>query len=282
MPSELNLTRTGAPIVTSETDPSARLAAARAYERLHVPALFAQWCPHVLDAVGLESGHRVLDVACGTGVLAREAVPWVAPGGRVAGIDPDSGMLAVAAELSPQVEWREATAESLPYPDASFDVVVSQFGLMFFSDRLRALREMARVLRPGGKLAVATWDRLENSEAYPIEVDLLERLVGKAAAAALRAPFVLGDVRALGALIREAGLVSVDVQTRIGSARFPTIRAMVEADLRGWLPVMGVFLDDDQIVRVLEESESVLAHYVTSEGDVVFSAPAHIATGTKP
>jgi len=259
-----------------------QIAGARAYERLHVPALFQQWCPRVLDAAGVKAGHRVLDVACGTGVLAREAARRVGPQGRVAGVDQESGMLAVAAEVAPQVEWREAMAESLPYLDESFDAVVSQFGLMFFSDRPQALREMTRVLRPGGRLAIAVWDSLENSEAYPIEVELLERLAGDAAADALRAPFVLGDTDTLAALIEDSGVASVSVQTETGTARFPSIRAMVEADLRGWLPVMGVFLKDHQILELLEESESALAHHVTEDGTVEFNAPAHIATGIKP
>lgn len=73
-------------------------------------------------------------------------------------------MLAVARQLEPAVDWREGFAESLPFPDESFDAVVSQFGLMFFTDRRQALREMLRVLVPGGRLAVAVWDSLENPQ----------------------------------------------------------------------------------------------------------------------
>ena len=83
-----------------------QIAAARAYEELHVPALFQQWSVSVLDAARIEPGHRVLDVACGTGVLAREAWARVGPAGCVAGLDPDPGMLAVAEQLAPMVEWR--------------------------------------------------------------------------------------------------------------------------------------------------------------------------------
>ena len=254
------------------------ISGARAYEDLHVPALFKQWCPKVLDAAGVDSGHRVLDVACGTGVLAREAAIRVAPGGFVAGVDPGPGMLAVARELAPRIEWRDGTAESLPYHDQNFDVVASQFGLMFFTDRSQALNEMLRVLKPGGKLAVAVWDSLENSGAYPVEVALLERLAGPAAANALRAPFALGNKDALAALFEDAGAASVRVETHNGTARFPSIRTMVEADLRGWLPVMGVLLEEELIQNILEEAEIALEDYVTEEGQVVFNSPAHIAT----
>ena len=140
---------------------------------------------------------------------------------------------------------------------------------------------MSRVLKPGGKLAVAVWDRLENSDAYPIIVELLERTAGDAAANALRAPFVLGDKDALVALFKGAGVESVDIATAIGTARFPSIKAMVEADLRGWLPVMEVFLREEQIQNILEEAESALAEFATAEGSVVFNSPAHIVTGTR-
>ena len=140
---------------------------------------------------------------------------------------------------------------------------------------------MRRVLEPGAKLAVAVWESLENSDAYPIEVELLERMAGPAAADALRAPFVLGDTDDLIALFEGAGLESVGVETANGTARFPSIRAMVEADLRGWLPVMGVFLDEKRIQNILEEAETALAQYVAENGEVVFNAPAHIVTATR-
>lgn len=108
-----------------------QVAAAKAYEALFVPALFGQWALRVADDANLVAGQRVLDVACGTGVLAREAKRRTAPGGYVVGLDPSAGMLTVARELSPSVDWQQGMAESMPFRDAPFDAVVSQFGLMF-------------------------------------------------------------------------------------------------------------------------------------------------------
>ncbi|MGB5621135.1 MAG: methyltransferase domain-containing protein [Gammaproteobacteria bacterium] len=264
-------------IVASE----AEIAAATAYENLHVPALFRQWAPRVMEAAGIQAGDRVLDIACGTGILAREAVSLVGGEGFVAGVDATPGMLAVASHLAPEIEWREGVAESLPYEAESFDATVSQFGLMFFQDRAAAIGEMLRVLTPGGRIAVAVWESLENSEAYPIEVALLEKIGGLPAADALRAPFVLGDRAELTRLFEEAGVASVEVATHHGTASFPGIRTMVEADLRGWLPVMGVVLTEEQIERILSEAEQALSQYLTADGTVEFDSPAHIVTGRK-
>ena len=269
-----------------DTALQAQIDAATAYEEFFVPALFQEWAPRVVAAAQLQPGQRALDVACGTGVLAREAASCMAASGSVAGLDPNPGMLTVARRLAPGVEWTTGTAEALPYPDRTFDAVVSQFGLMFFADRCQALREMLRVLAPGGRLAVAVWDSLDNTPAYASEVELLERVAGQRAADALRAPFVLGDRKELATLFASAGADAAAITTYHGTATFPSVRTMVEADLRGWLPVMGVVLPEDQIQRVLEEAEHTLGRYVTAEGKVEFDSPAHIVTaqnaGTLP
>ncbi|HSM08476.1 MAG TPA: methyltransferase domain-containing protein [Gemmatimonadota bacterium] len=256
------------------------IAGAEAYESLHVPALFEEWVGHVLDAADVQGGQNVVDVACGTGVLARGALPRVGPRGSVTGVDPAPGMLAVAARLAPSIDWREGVAEALPLPDSSVDAVMSQFGMMFFTDRDGSAREMHRVLRDGGRFAVATWDVLENQPAYSIEVGLLDRLAGREAGDALRAPFVLGDAEAVRAIFERAGFVDVQSRTRVGEGRFPSVRTMVEADLRGWLPVMGVHLPEETIDVILREAEREMGH-LQAGGEAVFESPAHVIHGVK-
>lgn len=256
------------------------LAGARTYEALHVPALFREWVEPVLDAAHVRRGQTVLDVACGTGVLTRGSRQRVGSSGSVIGVDPDSGMLGVARELDTSIDWRQGVAEALPLADASVDAVVSQFGMMYFNDRDRAAKEMFRVLRPGGRMAVAVWDALERQPAYATEVGLLDRIAGKDAGDALRAPFVLGDARQVCDVFDRAGFEDVKVETRMGTGRFPDIRTLVGADLRGWLPVVGVHLEEEVIESILRAADREMVHLL-SEGEVVFDSPAHVISGRK-
>lgn len=135
--------------------------AAELYERIVVPHILGPWAPSLVDAARLTGGERVLDLACGTGVVARIAAQRVGPAGRVTGVDLNSGMLSVAQSLPPvpgtPIEWREGSALAIPLPDASVDVVLCQQGLQFFPDKPLALREMRRVLDRGGRLALSVW-----------------------------------------------------------------------------------------------------------------------------
>lgn len=256
-------------------------ATADAYERLLVPAIFEHWTDRVADAAGVAPGQRVLDVACGTGVLARAAARRVEPGGSVAGVDLNPGMLAVAQRVAPEVEWREGPADALPYPDRSFDAVVSQFGLMFFPDRVAALREMRRVLVPGGRMAVAVFDSLDNNPVYATLVEVLQDVVGDGAAQALRSPFTMGDTDELLSLFREAGVASAVVSSGTASESFPSVRDMVLGDVEGWFPLAGIRLDETTLQALIAEAEKALQSYVQPNGAVEFQVGAHIISGEK-
>jgi SAM-dependent methyltransferase len=162
----------------------------------------------------------------------------------------------------------------------TFDVVACQFGLMFFDDRVGALREMWRVLRQGGTLAVAVWDELAHSPGYAAMVALLERLFSKRIADELRAPFALGDANALAALFGEASISGIEIATRSGVARFSSLEDWVRTDVKGW--TLADLIDDEQYEALLSEARKSLGMFVLPNGAVEFAAPAHIAVASKP
>ena len=254
-------------------------SAADVYEQFFVPALFQEWAWRVADAADIRPGHMVLDVACGTGVLAREVASRVEPAGSVVGLDRNAGMLSVARRQAANLQWREGMAESLPFEDEAFDAVVSQFGLMFFEDRIAALREMWRVLRPCGRLTVAVWDALEKTPGYSDMTSLLARLFGEDIADELRTPYSLGDVEVLGTLCAQAGIAPVTVRSLDGQARFPSIWSWVETDVKGW--TLADLIDEAQFQTLAREAAAQLAQHEQSDGSVAFRHPALIVTAVK-
>ncbi len=248
--------------------------AAALYEHFFVPALFAQWAQPMLDAATVTRGARVLDVACGTGVLARAAAQRVGAAHLVVGIDPNEAMLAVAADCEPAIAWRTGCAEHMDFDDASFDAVLCQFGLMFFEDRQAGLREMMRVLRPGGALAVAVWDVLEHSPGFAALATMLDRIVGTAAGDALRVPFSLGDVDALRELFARSGVPDVRIATHAGTARFPSLESWIRTNVRGW--AFSDLVSDAQLQQLLDAAARGMLDLQGAHGDVAFAASAHI------
>lgn len=257
-------------------------AMGRGYEELFVPALFAPWTIHLVDGAGIARGQRVLDIACGTGVLSRHAARLTGAEGHVTGLDPSAGMLATAQEVAPEIDWRQGTAEAMDFPDASFDAVMSQFGMMFFADKPGAVAEMRRVLKPGGRLAVAVFDVVANNPAYATIHDLLGAEVGPEALNAVSLPYSLGDAGDFRGYFEEGGFTDIRCDTRGEEITFPGPRVMVEADLRGWLPLFGIVLSEEKIADLLDKAEVRLARYTRPSGQTVFPASAHILTARRP
>lgn len=252
-------------------------AAARVYESFFVPALFAQWTEEVLDAASVGPGQAVLDVGCGTGVLARAARRRVGGGGRVVGLDPNAGMLEVARGAAPDIDWRSGTAEELPLERGEFDSVVSQFGLMFFADKARALNEMARVTRPGGRVAIAVWSTLEDNPGYRALAALVGRLFGPTAALALEAPFSLGDRDQFVSLLRSA-VPEPTAEVRAGSARFESLESWLRTEIKGW--TLADLIDDEQFLALERAAGNELAAFVEPSGEVEFEVRALVGAGT--
>ena len=259
---------------------TAACSPADVYDEQFVPALFRHWAPVLCDAAGVAAGQRVLDVACGTGALTIAVASRVLPGGAALGLDANPQMLAVARRKHATIEWHEGRAESLPFNDATFDAVVSQFGLMFFDDRIAALREMWRVLRPAGRLAVAVCDAVEHSPGYASLSALLDRLFGTRVGDAFRAPFVLGDADALRALCAGAGIADASVVQRQGTVRFASIDTLVSTEHAcAW--TLGGVLDDRQFEQLRREAQSTFAPFVDASGRVAFEMPALVITAAR-
>jgi len=257
--------------LNTRTHATARSPAA-VYDENFVPALFQQWGPVLCGMANLSPGQRVLDVGCGTGALTLAAAERVAPG-TVVGLDSSAEMLAVARRKPTPVEWRDGRAEALPFADASFDAVLSQFAMMFFDDQIRALREMKRVLRPSGRLVVAVWDAIERSPGYAVLAPLLDRLFGRGVGDAFRAPFALGDQDRLRLLCNGAGLADATVTQRDGVVRFASIDSLVSTE-RACVWTLGGLLDDSQFERLRKEARRALRPFIEADGRVAYPMPA--------
>jgi SAM-dependent methyltransferase len=266
--------------MTSSTETfQVSLAAAEAYESTFVPALFGEWAPHVTDAAGVAPGHRVLDVACGTGVVARTAAERVGPAGTVVGVDLNPAMLEVARRLRPDIDWRRGDAGALPVADASFDAVLCQAAMMFFPDRAGAVREMARVLDEDGAVAVQVWAGLADQPGYGPFVEVAARHAGPEAVDLLGSYWTLGDLDLLADLFEAADLEITGSQTRLGSARFDSVDAMVRTEVDS-TPLRDRITEEDY-ARIMADTRAALAPYVTSAGTAEIPIRGHVLSGRK-
>lgn len=224
------------------------------YERWLVPPLFAPWAKALLDAALPAPGRAVLDVACGTGIVARCARERIGAGSRLVGVDSSAAMLAVAREAAPDVEWRQGDAAALPLREGEhFDLVVCQQGLQFFADKPAALREMKRALAPGGRLAASVWRGLDEAPLLAKLHGLAERRLGPI----VDRRHAFADPGALEALLREAGLRELSVQPMRLRMRFPEPRNFLRMNALALLAMApgGAQLGDDERARRLAELE---------------------------
>jgi ubiquinone/menaquinone biosynthesis C-methylase UbiE len=203
------------------------------FEEWSVPAIFAPNARLVLDAMAIPADARILDVACGSGIVARTVASRLGSMGRVVGLDFNPGMLTAARRASAAegltIEWMLAGAQELPFADGAFDLVFCQHGLQFFPDRAGAVAEMFRVLAPGGEIAISTWRGLDQnpfSAAY-------ERAVRRRFDSfALSTPFSLGDPAELRGLLLQAGFRDVSVEPVEIEASFPRPESYTEMRVR--------------------------------------------------
>lgn len=243
--------------------------AAKIRERYSVQYFIGPWAPGLIALADLQQGERVLDLACGTGVVTRLAAPEVGAGGQVTGLDINAGMLAVARSLPPpsgaSITWVEGNAEAMDFPDASFDVVLCQQGLQFFPDKPAALREIHRVLVSGGRVLLSVW---KSAGPYNLAVgDALERHAGAETAKKYRASRVVPTGDVLHRLCVDAGFRNVQIHSSAMTIRFPPMESFVLGHLSGG-PVAGAVdaLSEDQRAALVEEVKAALQGYADSDG----------------
>jgi ubiquinone/menaquinone biosynthesis C-methylase UbiE len=261
-------------------------AGAKAYEHYLVTAVFDDWAADLVAGVDPPAGSRVLDVACGTGIVARHVARRPAAASEVQGVDVSPAMLGVAREKAAEenlvIAFKKADAHQLPFPDASFDAVLCQQGLQFFADRPAALREMARVAAPGGKLGLSTCRSLAHQPGYRALIDVVARHVGAGAADIVRSPYAFGEVDDVRTLLADAGLGDPAVRIAIWPARFASAEALLRGEMLS-SPLADVIerLDADVLAVVLDELASRLAPHTDDEG-VVFPFETLVVTAIRP
>lgn len=246
------------------------------YETELVPAIFRPWAERLVEKANLMAGERVLDIACGTGIVARTAASRVGPAGTVAGVDVNPAMLEVARSVASNrripIEFVESNAQSLPFPDASFDAAFCQQGLQFVTDRVEALTEAHRVLTPRGRAIFAAWRGTEHHPALTRVDEIMVRHLSPEYLEGSDAPFWLGDIDELRSLFHESGFGDVHIRSELSEVRFPSSRTMLDGLTGAHAPLAGAIaeLSERQRRALYEDVDSAFATYRDDDG-VMFS-----------
>ena len=252
-------------------------SAAEVYESFFVPALFAQWPPVLLDAAAVASGHRVLDVGCGTGIVAAAAASSVGPQGRVAALDPNVPMLEVAGRRPEPVSWHEGVAEAMPFGDGEFDRVLSAFAAhVLHRPAAGGGRDGAGAgARRRGRARDLVLGRQEPGLRHPDRPGRADRRPGRrggsGGAVLPRRP------GPSSAIFSTESFDDVSVVEHPGVARFESIAAWMHTDVRGW--TLAGLVDDVTFDRLVDAAQDELARFTDPSGRVEFAAPALITTG---
>jgi ubiquinone/menaquinone biosynthesis C-methylase UbiE len=239
-------------------------SAAELYERYLVPAITSLWATDLIERAAPQTGERVLDLACGTGIVARLAAVRMGKG-RIVGMDINRGMLAVARSLpdaASLIEWQEGSAMDLPLPNEAFDLILCQLGLQFFPDRPAAVGEMRRVLVSGGRIALSVFTAIEHTPATNALADALDRHIGAGASQTKRSEHVLCDPQELRELVTREGFRNVSITTVTQTIRFPSAGEYVRVQLSA--TPLSALLDGMDSKRQREALEAITGDLIAS------------------
>jgi SAM-dependent methyltransferase len=224
-------------------DPNARFVGSipENYDRYLGPVLFEPYARDLAGRLKVGAGARVLELACGTGIVTRHLRERMPASATLVATDLNEPMLEIAKRRlggAPGVEWRQADACALPFPPASFDAVVCQFGLMFVPDKPAAFREARRVLVPGGQFLFSTWDSIDANPFARIAVATLRELVPVDPPTFYDVPFSMHDRTAIAALMKDAGFGAEDgsvagIEEVVLEGRSPATRDLATGLIEG-------------------------------------------------
>lgn len=207
------------------------------YQSILVPVIFEPWARELIERADPRPGEHILDLACGTGVVTRQVAKFSPGSGSLVGADHSSEMLAVAralaSEACPDAIWVEADAGALPFDEDRFDLAFCQQALQFFPDRPAALRELHRVLKPGGRVSVCVQQDLAVNPMLKAQAEALDAHVGAKAGDAVRAICSLPDGNEIRGLFEGAGFRDVDVRSTTLTLFHPDARAFAEGAMGG-------------------------------------------------
>lgn len=253
--------------------------AAENYQRFFVPSIGGPVAEDLIQAASLQPGERVLDVACGTGVVTRLAAERVGAAGRVTGLDVNPGMLEVARSETPSnvaIDWCEAAAESMPLADEAFDVVLCQMGIQFVPDKPVALQEMRRVLSTGGRVYVNVPG--PRPPIFGIMAEALARHISSEAASFVDLVFSMYDVDEIAELMRSTGFREVHVQTKPKALHLPPPADFLWQYIHSTPIAEAVVHADSNKLDALERD--VCMQWQESAADGSLSAEVNITTGS--
>ena len=236
------------------------------YETQLVTTIFEPLARTLIERARPKPGENVLDAACGTGVVARLVAPMVGPSGRTVGLDFDPVMIEMARSLAPEIEWRHGDLQNLAFADELFDLVICQEGLQYLPDRGAGLRQIHRVLRPGGRMVLAIWSDLAKSPGHFLLFEALGEILGPDGARPMA--WSLADEAQLLKLVSEAGFVSVATTIVSLQTTYPSARRFVEILLNGSSKVTRELLAQipaDRKAAFIDEVAIRLHAYETSD-----------------